>query len=68
MNLRNWRNFEKIEQWDNPMKLILPENLLKLILLSNNSLTVLFLIHNLFEYRSNLTMIHQKYFCPDIKL
>ena len=43
MNLRNWRNFEKIEQWDNPMKLILPENLLKLILLSNNSLTVLFL-------------------------
>ena len=44
MNLRNWRNFEEIEQqWDNPMKLILPENLLKLILLSNNSLTVLFL-------------------------
>ena len=46
MNLRNWRNFEKIEQqWDNPMKLILPENLLKLILLSNHAfkLTVLFL-------------------------
>ena len=44
MNLRNWRNFEKIEQqWDNPMKLILPENLLKLILLASNSLTVLFL-------------------------